>query len=465
MKLKELLEESRQKALTAQALLEGANPDMEQVEALMGESEDYRKRAEAIQATMAAVDGADDLIKGINAPTNSGLVITEGEADRKLKAKPFTGLGEFLMSVKSAREGSFDQRLLPLRSEDAGTEFGYSLNGALGDQFVGGIVQSAHKGTRKATGLGEDVNSLGGFLVDTDRNNSIMARVYDIGTLLQRVDMVGISANSNGMTFNAENETSRADGSRRGGIRAYWTAEAGTKTASYPSFRQIELKLKKVVGLVYATDELLADANALENWILRNLPEELVFVVEDSIINGSGTGMPKGLLAGAGPRVSVAKEAGQAAATIVSQNVIKMWARMYSPNRRNAVWLIDQSCEPQLMQMSIGVGTGGDLVYMPPGGLSSPMYGTIFGRPVLPVEYCQAVGTQGDIILTDLGAYQMIEKGGIQSASSIHVNFTSDESCFRFVYRCDGQPKDAAALTPKSGGATLAPTVILDTRA
>jgi HK97 family phage major capsid protein len=90
---------------------------------------------------------------------------------------------------------------------------------------------------------------------------SIMARVYEVGSLLQRVDMVGISAKSNGMTFNAEAETSRADGSRRGGIRAYWVAEAGTKTGSYPTFRQIELKLRKVVGLVYATDELLDDAN------------------------------------------------------------------------------------------------------------------------------------------------------------------------------------------------------------
>jgi HK97 family phage major capsid protein len=197
---------------------------------------------------------------------------------------------------------------------------------------------------------------------------------------------------------------------------------------------------------------------------MNNLPEELRFVVEDSIVNGTGVGMPKGILAGAGPRVSVAKETGQAATTIVSQNVIKMWARMYAPNRRNAVWLINQDCEPQLLQMSIAVGTGGQLVYTPPGGLSGAPYGTIFGRPVLPVEYCQTLGTQGDIVLTDLSDYQMIEKGGIQSASSIHVNFTTDESVFRFVYRCDGQPKQAAALIPFKGTNTLAPTVILDTR-
>ena len=35
---------------------------------------------------------------------------------------------------------------------------------------------------------------------------------------------------------------------------------------------------------------------------------------------------------------------------------------------------------------------------MPPGGLSAASYGTLFGRPVLTVEYCAALGDEGDII-------------------------------------------------------------------
>jgi len=315
----------------------------------------------------------------------------------------------------------------------------------------------------KQTGLNEGVGAAGGFLVDTDRDNSIMQRVYNEGDLLQRVDMTGISSGSNGMTFNAVNETSRADGQRQGGILAYWTAEAGTKVPSHPTFRQLELRLHKCVGLVYSTDELLQDANALESWILTNLPRELRFVVEDSIFNGTGAGMPLGVLP-SGALVTQAIVPAQAAATVVGQNIMDMWSRLYAPSRRNAAWYIDQSIEPELYNMAMGVGTGGVALYQPPGGLSSTPYATLMGRPVIATEYQAALGTLGDLCLFDLSEYQMIEKGGIQEASSIHVAFLTDETLFRFVYRVDGQPKWNVPLTPNSGGATQSPFVVLAAR-
>ena len=58
----------------------------------------------------------------------------------------------------------------------------------------------------------------------------------------------------------------------------------------------------------------------------------------------------------------------------------------------------------------------------------------------------------------------MIEKGGIQSASSIHVLFLSDETTYRFVYRCDGESTWNSALTPKNGTNTVSPFVALAVR-
>jgi len=356
-----------------------------------------------------------------------------------------------------------DKRLLPLRSGDAQDEMAYSVNGAMGDEFVGGLTK-ARWSTKAILGLNETVGSQGGFLVDTDRNMSLLQRVYEVGDLMRRVDVVGVSAQSNGMTFNMVDETSRADGSRRGGILAYWAAEAGQKTTTKPAFRQLELKLHKVVGLVHATDELLQDAGALESWIMSNLPEELKFKVEDAIINGTGVGMPQGILA-SGALVSVTKEVGQGADTVVAENIMKMWSRMWAPSRRNAIWLINQDVEPQLMQLSLPVGTGGVPLYVPAGGLSAAPYATVFGRPVIACEYCDTVGDQGDILFIDPREYQMIEKGGVQSASSIHLRFDYDETVFRFVYRCDGRSKWASTLTPKNSSNTLSPFIALDARA
>jgi HK97 family phage major capsid protein len=134
--------------------------------------------------------------------------------------------------------------------------------------------------------------------------------------------------------------------------------------------------------------------------------------------------------------------------------------------RRDAVWNINQDIEPQLFQMYIAVGTGGIPVYLPANGMAGSPYGTLLGRPVIPCEYSSTLGDKGDILLANWNAYKMIDKNGVQEASSIHVKFTTDETAFRFVYRCDGQPKWASPLTPYKGTAnTISPFVTLNARA
>ena len=223
------------------------------------------------------------------------------------------------------------------------------------------------------------------------------------------------------------------------------------------------INLNKLIGLCYITDELLDDANALAQTINDGFRDEFTFKIVDGIINGSGAGMPLGIL-NSGCVVSVSKETGQAADTIVFDNVNNMWSRLMASSRPNAIWVINQDCEPQLNKMSIVVGTGGIPVYMPAGGFNSSPYSTLFGRPVVPIEHYQTVGTTGDIMLCDFSKYKAIDKGGMQNDVSIHVRFIYDESVFRFVYRFDGQPVLASAITPYKGTNTLSHFIKLDTR-
>lgn len=347
--------------------------------------------------------------------------------------KPFKTFGEQLIAIaKAAQGGGVDPRL--------------------------SAIQAA------ATGASEGTPADGGFLVQQDFAAPIFASVMSGGAIASRVRRIPISTNASGIKIPSVNETSRADGSRWGAIRAYWAAEAASMTGSRPKFRMIEMNLNKLTGLFYATDELLADAAALEAVARLGFTEEMTFKTEDAIIRGTGAGMPLGLL-NADCVVSQAKETGQAAATIVYQNIIKMWARLHARNRPNAVWLINQEIETQLFQMYLAVGTGGVPVYLPANGASASPYGTLMGRPVIPVEYCAALGTVGDIILADFGEYLMIEKGGAEWASSMHVQFTTGEQVFRMVMRLDGQPTLASAITPFKGGSTLSPFVTLATRA
>ncbi len=316
---------------------------------------------------------------------------------------------------------------------------------------------------KAASGLGEAFGSDGGFLVPTEYAQRLLERIFAPNNLLGMTDTYSIAGNS--MSFPRNAESSRANGSRWGGVRAYWREEGDQATASKPTFGRLQLNLHKLFVLIHASDELLADAQglALEQYLLRVATEEINFVVGDSIINGTGAGQPLGILQ-APCLITVDKEFGQAAATVVAQNLVNMWSRLWAPCRSNAVWFINQDVESQLHTMTVGTGSAATLAYLPPGGLSAKPYATLLGRPVVPVEWCATLGTVGDVILADLRHYVTITRGMIDAQMSIHLRFDYDESTFRFIFRVDGQPWWSAPLTPYKGTNTQSCFVALQTR-
>jgi HK97 family phage major capsid protein len=308
------------------------------------------------------------------------------------------------------------------------------------------------------------IASDGGYLIQKDFSTTIMTRMNEIGNIKSRVNTIPISANSDGLELYAVDETSRATGSRWGGVQVHWGAEADEATAKKPKVRRMLLELKDLIGLAYASNRLLRDASALGAIFTQAFSEEMNFMIEDGLINGNGVGKPIGVL-NSGAVVSVAKETGQAAATIVYENIVKMYSRCWLRSRPNAVWIYNQDIEPQLMTMSIGVGTAGQPVYLPAGGASASPYATLMGRPAFPVEYCATLGTTGDIMLIDFSQMAAIEKDAMQADQSIHVRFNTNENTFRFIYRFDAQPTWNSALTPYKGSATKSFAIKLDTRA
>jgi HK97 family phage major capsid protein len=346
----------------------------------------------------------------------------------------FQSLGEFGMAVYQAgiQGGQFDQRLRP---------------------------QAA------ITGLGQAVGADGGFLVPPEFSTAIWNGIsQDPDSLLARTDQYTVTGDS--LTFNANAETSRATGSRWGGVRGYWISEGAQMTSSKPTLRQVKIEPQQMAVLCYATDKLLRNAPATEQWLTRAATDEINFLIGDAIIEGDGSGKPLGILS-ADCTVSVSKETGQGAATIVTENIAKMWARLHPRSRANAVWFVNNEVEEQFDYLYVAVGTGGVPTYLPPGGIADAPYGRLKGRPVIPLEYCSALGTVGDIILADLSAYITGLRGGVQSAASMHLRFDYAETAFRFLFEIDGRPWLASAITPfkATSGRTLSPFVTLATRA
>jgi len=385
---------------------------------------------DGLEKSIEAAVKVENSRQNLETPVNQPLRVSVG-ANRAAK-KPWESFGHFLMAVRAAAEpgvepSDWDPRLR---------------------------YQAA------ATGVGH-TPAEGGFLVERTVATEIISRGYEESLLAPLCRQVPIGENSDGLSVNVVDETSRATGSRWGGVQAYWRGEGATVDASKPKFKRLDLPLEDLMALCYATREMLRDATQLGAIIEQAFSEEIAWMLDDAIINGTGAGQPLGVL-NAAALVEVAKEDGQAADTIKTTNLSKMWARLWTRSRRNAMWLINQDVEPQLDELAIVAGTAAleprFITYSPEGVMR------IKGRDVLAVEQAKTLGDKGDIILVDLSQYVLIDKDDIEMAESVHVRFIYAESVFRFMYRVNGQPFWTSALTPANGSNTLSPYVTLAER-
>ncbi len=316
----------------------------------------------------------------------------------------------------------------------------------------------------KTTGFMEEGDDAqGGYTVPSEFRDTILKNALDAAIVRPRATVIPMATNSVKIPY--VNETSQAT-SVYGGVVIYRTGEGSQLTASNPTFGQVELSLNKVTGLVYVSSELLEDSPiSMEPLLVSMFAEAISFQEDDDYINGTGTGMPLGVL-NAPCAITVSKESGQAADTIEWPNVIKMWSRLHPRSANRAVWLANPDTFPQLATMSQAVGDTAVPVYLPANGAAGTPYGTLMGRPLILTKKCQTLGDKGDIILADFSQYLVGTKArGLQVATSIHLRFDYDQTAFRFTLRYDGQPWWPAALEPKYSAVTLSPFVTLEERA
>lgn len=317
------------------------------------------------------------------------------------------------------------------------------------------------KSEKRSDGYNEAVPSDGGFAVQPDFIDGIMRRAEEGSMLLNRTNIKNTTRN--GVHYSYWDETSRAHGSRFGGVRGYWVEEGEELTKSKGKLGEFSLRLKKLAVLSYVTDEQLEDVPLMEADIHAMAEDELGFLIDDSIVRGNGAGQPLGYL-NSDCLVTVSKETGQKADSIVYENLIKMESKLWARSQTRGIWLTNQECIPELKKLALPVGTGGELVkaYRSTG----PGTFTLDERPGLIIEQASALGDVGDISLVDLSQYMIARKQNTRFAASIHLKFLSDQMAFRWIIRINGAPTWKTALTPfkaKSGN-KVSPFVTLAAR-
>lgn len=428
-KITELRAQKKQLAAQAETLVKDGKLDdldniTQQMTDLNGNIEKLERAMEAARANSEPMDAAYD---GVLHDGEKGKAKDGKDKDLKV----FSSLGEQLKAIYAFRKnGVKDERL----------------------QQVNNAVLGSNEGT------GAD----GGFALQTDFAGQILESAVEQSPLLNRLDRYTCSSAANAMRWLSADETDVSK-SVFGGVQMYWASEGTTVAASKPQFRELKMDLEKMMGFAYCTDEMLTDAAFMTGFFGTAFTLAADRLLTESVISGDGVGKPLGIL-NSKAIITVDKESTQAAGTFLGANAIKMQARAMPRNRDRLVWLMHPDAEELLPYLSIQSGEAAKFLWNPEGGLGNFDTQRVLNKPVLFEDSCSALGSKGDINLVDPMYYILLTKGTAKQDWSVHVEFLTDQNCFRMVYRCNGAPKIEKPLTIKNSAKTRSPFVTLAAR-
>lgn len=290
-------------------------------------------------------------------------------------------------------------------------------------------------------GLNTNNDSDGGYAIQSDFVGAILDRAFERSEIISRCTTRAITANSNRASWVTLDDS--ADATKEGvvvagGVQVYWAKEGETVPATKPKYKTDELKLAKLMGFCYVTEEMLQDVPFTSQVVEESFSEAVQGSLTNGVLNGSGTGdsgasQPFGIM-----KSQALVEVAPADSTkVTAQDFLNMKARMRKKNWANAVWVVHPDLEADLPLMK---DENGNLMFIAAGGLNGATTDTLLGRPVVYDEFVASKGSKGDILLADFSEYLLIKKGEERKDWSMHVAFLTDEQVFRIVMRVNGKP-------------------------
>lgn len=416
---------------TGAPIASAAPPTAEEI----AEATTINAQVRTLDARISAMEATRTMQRTAPAAREVATVTPQAERDPK---RGFKSVGEFALAVHAAckRDGTarIDERLA-MQATDDGVK-------------IGATAPSTYQ---------QEGHSTEGFQIPPDFRPGIWRPAFDSDELMGLVNPQPTDSNS--VQF-VRDETTLWGAS---GIKAYWTAEGAQLTASKLVTAGTELKLHKVAALVYATDEVLSDAALMSTRINEIAPMAISWTVSEAFMRGTGAGQPLGWgHSSYGGLVTQAKETSQTAATIVPENLFKMFARVLAgPGARIAV-LANRDTLPQIATLKIGNEPSWS---QQNAGMKDAPNGLLLGSSIRFSEHCDTLGTAGDVQMVNFAGYAAyIKSGGTRFDSSIHLYFDYDIQAFRWIMRIGGMPILSAPITPYKGSATRSHFVWLATR-
>lgn len=250
-----------------------------------------------------------------------------------------------------------------------------------------------------------------------------------------------------------------------GGMYFQWQAEATTYDQTNPQFRQSTWTAWDLVGLVAASNQLLADNGiGLDALLTQLISGAITWYKEYAFLQGLGAGnsMPLGVLNAPATIQQTRKIPGR----FVLADAAGMLSRAHIKSWDTACWVMHQSVIPELIQM-VDNNSSNRLVWMTPTGSATEGPAAmkmpkafLNGLPIYFTEKVPSLGNDGDVSLIDWSYYVVGNRMDIQIDVNSSVLFTSNQMMWRVILRCDGKPWLNNSITDAAGW-NLSPFVTL----
>lgn len=222
---------------------------------------------------------------------------------------------------------------------------------------------------------------------------------------------------------------------------AEWVAEGadatGTKLdvkkANMVTFSYYKLKCKVAITLEMDTMSI----SSFENMIVNNVSEAMTYALENAIINGTGSGQPKGILAETAPT-------GQAITTAKAgefgyKDLINCEAALPLAYETGAVWLMNKKT---FMDIEGMVDTAGQPIARVNYGLSGAPERTILGRTVVLNDYMPSTGTVA--VIFNMADY--ILNTNLNLTVKTYEDNETDDQVTKAIMLVDGKVVDTSSL-------------------
>jgi len=434
---------------------ESAGRDLTQAEstkldALMAEFDGIERELKVVRAELTAAEAEE--VNSTPMPRLAGpnRIATAGPNTRNAQPRPLIRNGRSYAEMFG-------------RPTDTGTAFE-----SLGDFARAVAMGNDARLIRNASGFPSTTTegASAGYMVPDAFVRLLMDEALSAEVFRPRANVIPItSGNAIISGFDSKDRT----GGKRAGLILDWQA-GEAKDLLKQKARATQYLAKSCKGSIFAvvSSELLDDAPNFDAELGRAMVAALAGGLDLAFLSGTGAGQPLGYINGPST-ITVAKESGQAANTVLLQNLAKMVGRLSPESFARAVWFVHPTVVPVLYQMSYTVrnlaGTenvGGALVQPitigPDGGLRA------FGLPMIVTDAVAPLSSLGDIVLCDPMRYNVALRQDVRLARDTSQYFSSDEVAFRLTIRLDGMPQDSGPTTLRDGTNTVSPCVVLQAR-